>query len=53
MVLLANFGQAPFVVGDGDRIAQLVVSPVVQARPFAVEQLGDTKRGDGGYGHTG
>jgi dUTP pyrophosphatase len=53
MVLLVNHGEEPFTVRAGDRIAQLVVAPVVHARLHIVEALSDTARGEGGYGHTG
>lgn len=53
MVLLVNHGSEPFVVAHGDRIAQLVVAPVVQVELVEVDELGPTGRGAGGYGHTG
>jgi dUTP pyrophosphatase len=52
-VVLVNHGQAPFSVGRGDRIAQLVVCPVARAELREVERLDDTARGAGGYGSTG
>jgi dUTP pyrophosphatase len=52
-VLLANLGQEPFVVSPGDRIAQLVLCPVVKARLQVATELGETARGAGGYGSTG
>ena len=52
-VLLVNLGSEPFVVNDGDRIAQLVVSRHETVEWCAVEELDSTERGDGGYGHTG
>ena len=52
-VLLVNLGHEPFVVNRGERIAQLVVSPVAHATLTLVETLDDTDRGDGGYGSTG
>jgi dUTP pyrophosphatase len=52
-VILMNAGDAPFVVGHGDRIAQMVVAPVVQARFELVETLADTARAAGGFGSTG
>ena len=51
-VLLANFGSEPFVVRRGDRIAQLVVSPVSRAR-FVVAQDLPASRRAGGFGSTG
>ncbi len=52
-VILINLGDAPFTVSHGDRIAQMVVAPVVQAVFSAVSELSDTARGDGGFGSTG
>jgi dUTP pyrophosphatase len=52
-VVLANFGEHDFVVRHGDRIAQLVISPVAKAVLRVVTELDVTARGDGGYGSTG
>ena len=52
-VIVCNLGDAAFVVRRGDRIAQLVIAPVVQAEWLEVEALDETARGDGGFGHTG
>ena len=52
-VLLINYGRDPFLVRHGDRIAQIIVAPVVQARFALAESLGDTARGTGGFGSTG
>jgi len=52
-VVLINHGEAPFVVSRGMRIAQLVISKVEQAEWTEVEELPETDRGAGGYGHTG
>lgn len=52
-VILINHGPADFVVRRGERIAQLVVAPVVQAVLVEVEALDDTLRGAGGFGSTG
>ena len=53
-VIVVNLGAAPYVIGHGDRIAQLVVAPVVQARFVLAEGgLGETARGTGGFGSTG
>ena len=52
-VLLINYGGEPFVIGHGDRIAQMIVAPVVQARFECADTLGDTARGAGGFGSTG
>ena len=52
-VLLINFGREPFTVRRGDRIAQLVIAPVFQATIELVDELDDTLRSAGGFGHTG
>ncbi|MBL8572853.1 MAG: dUTP diphosphatase [Hyphomicrobiaceae bacterium] len=52
-VPLINHGSLPFEIGHGDRIAQMVVAPVVQAAWVEVASLGDTSRGSGGFGSTG
>ena len=52
-VALINHGTQPFEVTRGLRIAQMIISPVRQARWQAVEQLDATTRGEGGFGHTG
>lgn len=52
-VALVNLGAAPYVVGHGDRIAQCVIAPVLQARFEVVEALDITARGAGGFGSTG
>lgn len=53
VVLLVNLGSAPVTVASGDRIAQLVIAPVVQARIEVVAALSTTERGSGGFGSTG
>ena len=53
MVLLANLGTEAFTVRRGDRIAQLVVAPVAHVEVVSVEALGETDRGQGGFGSTG
>lgn len=52
-VILANLGDAPFVVNRGDRIAQLVPAPVQRATLDEVDTLDETVRGVGGFGSTG
>jgi dUTP pyrophosphatase len=52
-VILTNFGRDTFTVRRGDRIAQLVISPVAKAGWSVSGKLGDTERGHGGFGHTG
>jgi dUTP pyrophosphatase len=52
-VILMNWGQEPFEVRRGERIAQLVIAPVVQAGLTPVDRLGESDRGAGGFGSTG
>jgi dUTP pyrophosphatase len=52
-VLLVNLGNESVLLNPGDRIAQLVISPVVRAKVEEVDNLADTARGEGGFGHTG
>lgn len=52
-VILVNLGEEDFVIRRGERIAQLVIAPVVQAAWAEVETLDDTARGAGGFGSTG
>jgi dUTP pyrophosphatase len=52
-VILANLSRDAFTVRRGDRIAQLVVSPVTRVTLAEVRQLGDSARGSGGFGSTG
>lgn len=52
-VILLNAGAEPFEVTHGERIAQLVVAPVVQARFELTDALDETERGAGGFGSTG
>ncbi len=52
-VILQNHGDQAFTVRAGDRIAQLIVAPVVRVRVEVVETLDETGRGAGGFGHTG
>ena len=52
-VILINHGVRPVGIGHGERIAQLVVAPVVQAAWREVESLDGTERGDGGFGSSG
>ena len=53
MVLLINFSQQDFVINDGERIAQMVLAKHEQCDFIEVEELDETERGAGGYGHTG
>ena len=52
-VLLVNLSDVPFVVNDGERIAQMIVAKYEQVEFVEVEQLDETERGAGGYGHAG
>jgi dUTP pyrophosphatase len=52
-VLLINHGDQDFVISRGDRIAQLLITPVVQADCEEVDSLDETTRGAGGFGSTG
>lgn len=52
-VLLVNLSDSPFVIEDGERIAQMIVARHEQAAWVPVETLDDTERGEGGFGHTG
>ena len=52
-VLLINLGAEPFVIAHGERIAQMVVAPVVRAAFAEADALGETLRGAGGFGSTG
>ena len=51
-VILINLGDEPFTVKDGDRIAQMVISPLVRPALSEAEFLSETKRGTGGFGST-
>ena len=52
-VLLINHGSELFIVNHGDRIAQIVLSPVTRGNFVKTESLEETGRGSGGFGHTG
>ncbi len=52
-VILHNLGKSPFCIQRGDRIAQMVIAKVERAEWEEVDELPDTKRGEGGFGHTG
>jgi len=53
MILLGNLGHKEEVIKHGDRIAQLVLAPVVQAKYVSSDELTTTQRGAGGFGSTG
>lgn len=50
---MINLGKVPYTIRRGDRIAQMIISPVVQARVAETDSLQLTPRGKGGFGHTG
>ncbi|WP_138429141.1 dUTP diphosphatase [Fodinibius saliphilus] len=52
-VLAVNLGEEPFEITHGDRVAQMIIAPVLQADIDEVEILADTDRGEGGFGSTG
>ena len=52
-VLLINLSTEPFVITEGERIAQMVIARHEQGQVEVVEELDQTERGEGGYGHTG
>ena len=52
-VIAVNLGKDPVTVAPGDRIAQLVIAPTVQAQFLQCESLTPTERGEGGFGSTG
>ena len=52
-IILGNFGQNDEIIKHGERIAQLIVSPIVQAVFAAATDLSETSRGEGGFGSTG
>ncbi len=52
-VILINLGEEDFVINRGDRIAQMVICPVVRVELEEVEELSTTRRSDGGFGSTG
>lgn len=53
MVLLINLGSEPVEIERGERIAQLVIAPIVQAKLVRVKEVNTTARGAGGFGSTG
>lgn len=52
-VLLINFGEEPFTIRNGERIAQMIITPVYRAILIEVDELPSTQRQGGGFGHTG
>lgn len=52
-VRLLNEGTEPYTICQGDRVAQMVIIPYVQPELIYVDELSETQRGEGGFGHTG
>ena len=52
-VILINLSSEPFVINDGERICQMVISPYTRGSWETVDNLDETERGTGGFGHTG
>jgi len=52
-LILINHGQEPFTIRRSDRVAQMVICPVVRIEWTETDELPQTLRGDGGFGHTG
>lgn len=52
-IIVENIGNTPIMISHHDRIAQGVLNEVPQANFILVEELNETERGDGGFGHTG
>ena len=52
-VPLVNLGSEPYTIQDGDRIAQMVLARYEQTLFSLTEEINDTQRGAGGFGHTG
>jgi len=52
-IILINLSEEPFIINDGERIAQLIIARCEQASLEEVEVLDETERGAGGFGHTG
>lgn len=52
-IILANFGNDPYTIQRGDRIAQMIIAPVSKVQWVLADSLDETPRGEGGFGHTG
>ena len=52
-IIVINWGQEPYTIKRGDRIAQMIISKVYRADIIGVDSLDTTQRGDGGFGHSG
>ncbi|MBT4792670.1 MAG: dUTP diphosphatase [Halobacteriovoraceae bacterium] len=52
-IIMGNFGDEDAIINHGDRIAQMILAPITQAKFEIVKELSDTERGSGGFGSTG
>jgi len=52
-IILVNWGDEPFIIRRGDRVAQMIISKVYQAEILQADSLDETNRGRGGFGHSG
>ncbi|EKD50708.1 MAG: hypothetical protein ACD_62C00448G0001 [uncultured bacterium] len=52
-IIVINHGETDFIIKRGDRIAQMIMVPVIRAQVIEVDEVGDTVRGAGGFGSTG
>lgn len=52
-IIMINWGESPFTIKRGDRIAQMIISEVCRVDIVEAEMLDDTLRGEGGFGHSG
>jgi len=52
-IILINLSNEDFIINDGERICQMVIASHIQAELVEVQELGETDRGAGGFGHTG
>ncbi len=52
-VILINLSSEPYVINNGERIAQMIIASHIQAKLYPVDSLNETERGAGGFGHTG
>jgi len=52
-IIMINWGEKPFTIKRGDRIAQMIISKVYRADLLEIDDLDSTKRGEGGFGHSG
>ena len=52
-IILINWGHRPFIIRRGDRIAQMIITKIYQAQVLEADVLDTTRRGEGGFGHSG